>query len=85
MLCGQLSFWANVYPGKCLSGQMPFWSNVSGQMSFWANVFLMICDTFYDTLITIHTDNMTMINKIDVTHSYTMHVTLQHVYDTRSL
>jgi hypothetical protein len=43
-------FWANVFLGKCLSGQMSFWANIllgkclldkclSGQMSFWANVF----------------------------------------------
>jgi hypothetical protein len=54
--CGQMTFWANVFLGKCLSGQMSsgqmyFWANVllgihpsgqmsSGQMSFWANVFL---------------------------------------------
>jgi hypothetical protein len=27
--------WANVFLGKCLSGQMSFWAN-----AFWANVFL---------------------------------------------
>jgi hypothetical protein len=42
--------WANVFLGKCLSGQSSFWANVplgkcllgkclSGQMSFWANEF----------------------------------------------
>jgi hypothetical protein len=35
---GQMSLWANVFLGKCLSGQMSF-----GQMSFWANVFLGKC------------------------------------------
>jgi hypothetical protein len=39
-----MSFWANVFLGKCLSGQMSFWANVLlgkclfGPMSFWANV-----------------------------------------------
>jgi hypothetical protein len=33
-----MSFWANVFLGKCPSGQMS-----SGQMSFWANVFLGKC------------------------------------------
>jgi hypothetical protein len=51
MSSGQMSFWgtiiwANVFLGKCLSGQLSFWANVflgkclSGQLSFWANVFL---------------------------------------------
>jgi hypothetical protein len=51
---GQMSFWANVFLGKCLSAQMSFWANVflgkcllgkclSGQMSFWANVSLGKC------------------------------------------
>jgi hypothetical protein len=30
-----MSFWANVFLGNRLSGQMSFWANV-----FWANVFL---------------------------------------------
>jgi hypothetical protein len=49
-----MSFWVNVFLGKCLSGQISFWANVfwvnvflgkclSGQMSFWANVFLGKC------------------------------------------
>jgi hypothetical protein len=54
--CGQMSFWANVFLGRCpseqtSSGKMSFGANVllgkrpfgkmsSGQMSFWANVFL---------------------------------------------
>jgi hypothetical protein len=54
--CSQISFWANVFLGRCpseqiSSGQMSFWSNLllgkrpsgqmsSGQMSIWANVFL---------------------------------------------
>jgi hypothetical protein len=33
-----LSFWANVFLGKCLSEQTSFWANV-----FWANVFLGKC------------------------------------------
>jgi hypothetical protein len=44
-----MSFWVNVFLGKCPSGQMSFWANVnlgkcflgkciSGQMYFWANV-----------------------------------------------
>jgi hypothetical protein len=33
--CGQMSFCANVFLGKCLSGHIAFWANV-----FWANVFL---------------------------------------------
>jgi hypothetical protein len=48
--CRQMFFWANVFLGKCLSGQMSFWANVfwanvflgkrhSGHTSFWANVF----------------------------------------------
>jgi hypothetical protein len=40
---GQLSFWANVFLGKCLSGQMLSGQMSSGQMSFWANVFLGKC------------------------------------------
>jgi hypothetical protein len=54
MLFGQLSFWANVSLGKCLSGQLSFWENIlmgkclqgkclSGQMSFWANVLMGKC------------------------------------------
>jgi hypothetical protein len=55
-LSGKMSFWANVFLGKCplgqmSSGQIYFWANVllgkhpsrqtsSGQMYFWANVFL---------------------------------------------
>jgi hypothetical protein len=54
-LSGQMSFWADIFLGRCLwanvSGQMSFWANVllgkrpsgqmsSGQMYFWANVFL---------------------------------------------
>jgi hypothetical protein len=34
----QMSFWANVFLGKCPSGQVS-----SGQMSFWANAFLGKC------------------------------------------
>jgi hypothetical protein len=57
--CGQMSFWANGFLGRCpsgqmSSGQMAFWANVllgkrpsgqisSRQMSFWANVFLGKC------------------------------------------
>jgi hypothetical protein len=33
--CGQMSFWANIFLGRCPSGQMS-----SGQMYFWANVLL---------------------------------------------
>jgi hypothetical protein len=41
-----MSFWANVFPRKFISDQMPsgqlsFWAIVFlGQFSFWANVFL---------------------------------------------
>jgi hypothetical protein len=34
MSSGQMSFWANVFLGKCLLGKC-----LSGQMSFWADVF----------------------------------------------
>jgi hypothetical protein len=33
-----MSLMANVFMGKCLSGQMSFWANV-----FWSNVFLVKC------------------------------------------
>jgi hypothetical protein len=52
--CGQISLRANVFVGKCFSGQMSFWASVfranvflgkclcgqmyNGQMSFWANI-----------------------------------------------
>jgi hypothetical protein len=36
---GQMSFWANVFLGKCLLGKCLLGKCCSGQMSFWANVF----------------------------------------------
>jgi hypothetical protein len=38
-----MSFWANVFLGKCLSWQMSFGQMSFAQMSFWVNVFLDKC------------------------------------------
>jgi hypothetical protein len=38
-----MSFWANVFLGKCLLGKCCLGKCLSGQMSFWANVFLGKC------------------------------------------
>jgi hypothetical protein len=45
---GQISFWADVFLGKCSSGQMSsgqmsFWASVAWASVFWANVFLGKC------------------------------------------
>jgi hypothetical protein len=43
MSSGQMSFWANVFMGKCLLGKFRLGKCLYGQMSFWANVFLGKC------------------------------------------